>query len=95
MPRAKDPLIRIAGLKAVLEKHFRRGFSHQYVSKIADKVAREALIVADRRQIEERMDFTRENYRMMREELLKVVYWRDGVILHSYQLPCSSARLRG
>jgi hypothetical protein len=62
----------------VLEKHFNRGFSHQYVSKIADKVAREALIVADRRQIEERMDFTRENYRMMREELLKIVYWKDG-----------------
>jgi hypothetical protein len=24
------------------------------------------------------MNFTRENYRMMREELLKIVYWRDG-----------------
>jgi hypothetical protein len=46
--RAKDPLISVAGLEAVLEKHFDRGFSHQYVSKVADKVAREALIVADR-----------------------------------------------
>ena len=36
------------------------------------------LIVADRTQIEERMNFTRENYRMMREELLKIVYWKDG-----------------
>src|SRR5258708_30440016 len=24
------------------------------------------------------MAFTRENYRMMREELLKIVYWKDG-----------------
>jgi hypothetical protein len=75
---AKDPLITVLGLKHALEKHFNRGFSHQYVSKIADKVAREALIVADRTQIEERMNFTRENYRMMREELLKIVYWKDG-----------------
>lgn len=73
--RAKDPLIRVAGLKAILENHFKRGFSHQYVSKIANKVACEGLIEIDRTQIEERMQFTRENYRMMRERLLKVVYW--------------------
>jgi hypothetical protein len=41
--RAKDPLITVARLEAALEKHFNRGFSHQYVSKIADKVAREGL----------------------------------------------------
>jgi hypothetical protein len=76
--RAKDPLITVLGLEHALEKHFKRGFSHQYVSKIADKVARESLIVANRTQIEERMNFTRENYRMMREELLKIVYWKDG-----------------
>ncbi len=63
--RAKDPLISVARLKIVLEEHFERGFSYQYVSKIADKVAREALIVADRTKIEEGMNFTRENYRIM------------------------------
>lgn len=73
--RAKDPLISVARLKAELEKHFDRGFSHQYVSKIGDKVAREAIVQADRTQIEQRLNFTRENYRMMREELLKIVYW--------------------
>jgi hypothetical protein len=40
--RAKDPLITVDGLEHALEKHFDRGFSHQYVSKIADKVSREA-----------------------------------------------------
>jgi hypothetical protein len=76
--RAKDPLITVSGLEHALEAHFRRGFSHQYVSKIADKVAREGLIEADRTRIGARMNFTRDNYRLMREELLKVVYWRDG-----------------
>jgi hypothetical protein len=74
--RARDPLIRVAGLKAVLEEHFGRGFSHQYVSKIADKVAREGLIDADRTKIEERLQSTRENYRLMRERLLQIIYWR-------------------
>ena len=73
--RAKDPLITVSGLEHALEKHFDRGFSHQYVSKIADKVSREGLIEMDRTRIEDRMNFTRENYRMMPEELLKIVYW--------------------
>ena len=73
--RAEDPLITVSGLEHALEKHFNRGFSHQFVSKIADKVARKSLIVADRTQIAKRMNCARENYRMMREELLKVVYW--------------------
>jgi len=76
--RARDPLISVMRLKEKLEEKFSRGFSHQYVSKIADKVAREAIVELDRTQIEQRMSFTRENYRMMREELLKVVYWKDG-----------------
>jgi hypothetical protein len=54
---------------------FPAGFAHQYVSKIADKIAREALVQADRTQIEERMNFTRENYRMMREALFNIIYW--------------------
>jgi hypothetical protein len=74
--RAKDPLSTVAGLKHALEEHFQRGFSHQYVSKIADKVAREGLIEADRTQIEQRMNFTRENYRMMRDRMMKIIYWK-------------------
>jgi hypothetical protein len=74
--RAKDPLIRVAGLKAALEDHFGRGFSHQYVSKIADKVAREGLMEADRTKIEDRLQTTRENYRLMRERLLEIIYWK-------------------
>jgi hypothetical protein len=79
--RAKDPLITVSGLEHALEEHFQRGFSHQYVSKIADKVAREALIVADRTQIEQRMNFTRENYRMMRDRMLKIIYWTPPEVI--------------
>ena len=63
--RAKDPLITVLGLEHALET-FQRRFPHQYVSKVADKVARESIARSDRAEIEARMNFTRENYRMMR-----------------------------
>jgi hypothetical protein len=68
--RAKDPLITVSGLEKALENHFQRGFSHQYVSKIADKVARESLIDADRTQANASTSPAR-----TREELPKIVYW--------------------
>jgi hypothetical protein len=77
--RAKDPLISITKLKELLEKHFNdraTGFSHNYVSKLADKVSHEALIEVDRAKIEHRIVRTRENYRIIRERLLEIIYWR-------------------
>jgi hypothetical protein len=44
---------------------------------VVQKVEREAMIEIDRAQIEQRLKFTRENYRMMRQALLKVVYWTE------------------
>jgi hypothetical protein len=73
--RAKAPLIAVSGLGQALEKRFDRGFSRRCIAKVADKVARQSLLEIDRMKIEERLDFTRQNYRMMREELLKIVYW--------------------
>jgi hypothetical protein len=61
--RAVDPLISFAALEERLEKKLHRGFSYKYVAKLAGKVARQALVEADRTKIEERLAFTRENYR--------------------------------
>jgi hypothetical protein len=73
--RAKDPLISVVALQEQLEQRFNRTFSRKYIAKLAMKVERQGLVEADRTKLEERMQFTRENYRMMREELLKIVYW--------------------
>jgi hypothetical protein len=73
--RALDPIINVVALQVMLEKKFKRTFRHEYVSKLLHKVAREGLIEADRTQIEERLAQTRENYRLIRERLLKIVYW--------------------
>jgi hypothetical protein len=76
--RAKDPLVSVDALQDMLEKKLGRTFRRKYISRLAGKVARQALIEVNRTQIEQRMAVTRENYRMMREQLLKIVYWKDG-----------------
>jgi hypothetical protein len=78
--RAKDPLISVVDLQEQLEKQLSRTFSRKYIAKLAFKVERQALQEADRTKLEERIQFTRENYRMARERLLKILYWNpeDG-----------------
>jgi hypothetical protein len=76
--RALDPLISVSALEQRLEKKFKRGFSYRYIAKLADKIARQALVEADRTKIEERLAFTRENYRIVRERLMKIVCWQPG-----------------
>jgi hypothetical protein len=73
--QALDPLITVSQLQKALEKKFNRTFDWTYLRKLHEKVSRQALIEADRTQIEQRLAPTRETYRMMRERLLKIVYW--------------------
>lgn len=73
--RALDPLISTEGLVETLNKRFNRSFDWRYVKKLAEKVERHMLVEIDRAKIDERLAFTRENYRMMRTELMKIVYW--------------------
>ena len=73
--RAIDPLISYGALVENVSKRFNREFDQRYIKKVTDKIERQMLIEVDRTKIEERMAFTRENYRMVREELLKILYW--------------------
>lgn len=75
---ALDPLINITRMQKHLEEQFDRSFSFYYVRKLMHKVAAQSRMEADRTQIEQRMYFTRENYRMMRERLLEIVYWKPN-----------------
>jgi hypothetical protein len=73
--RAQDPLISVSDLHSILEKKLGRSFSRKYIAKLSDKVARQSLVEADRTKIEQRLDFTRENYRIVRERLMRIVCW--------------------
>jgi len=74
--RAKDALISTDNIRKILEEKYQRGFSYQYVAKLVEKVAREAIVEVDRAKIEQRLAFTRENARMARERLLQIIYWK-------------------
>jgi Tripartite tricarboxylate transporter family receptor len=77
---------------------FSRGFSRKYVAKLSSKVAREAMVSADRMQIEERLSITRENYRVLRDRrYLNVPPSRipgDGGDDRSNDLPTDAETLR-
>ena len=66
--QARDPLINVSGVQKELQRKMHRTFDRTYRKRLCEKVARESRIEVDRAQIEDRMNFTRENYRMMREE---------------------------
>lgn len=91
--RAKDPLITVVGLQEALERQFQREFSRAYLTKLNDKVARETRMEIDRAKIEPRLAFTRENYRLMREELLKIVYWTPQSVEPGVPKPLAKDRV--
>ena len=72
---AKKPTITMTALKEQLDEVFGRDFHFSYLRKLVGKVRNEISYEIDTAKIEPRLAFTRENYRMMREELLKIVYW--------------------
>jgi hypothetical protein len=75
---AIKPVITMTALKERIEDVFGRGFDYEYIRRLVGKVRNEIVVEIDRTRIEQRMAFTRENYRLMREELLKIVYWKVG-----------------
>jgi len=72
---AKKPTITMLALKEQLEKEFGRDFHFSYLRKLVGKVRNEISYEIDTAKIEPRLAELRENYRVMREALLKIVYW--------------------
>ena len=72
---AKKPTITMTALQEQLEKEYGRDFHFSYLRKLVGKVRNEIVHDVDRATIEPRLAELRENYRVMREELLKIIYW--------------------
>jgi hypothetical protein len=72
---AKKPTITILSLKERMEETFGRDFHFSYLRKLVSKVRNEISYEIDSAAIEPRLAELRENYRVMREALLKIVYW--------------------
>lgn len=72
---AKKPTTTVTALKELLEKEFGRDFHFTYLRKLVGKVRNEISREIDTVKIE-RLAELREYYRMMRERLYKIVYWK-------------------
>jgi len=72
---AKQPTITMLALKERMEETFGRDFHFSYLRKLVGKVRNEISYEIDSAAIEPRLAELRENYRVMREALLKIVYW--------------------
>jgi hypothetical protein len=73
---AKTPTVTILGLKAALEQEYGRNFHFNYIRKLLGKVRGEITHEIDTAKIEPRIAATRENYRLVRDRLAKIVFWQ-------------------
>jgi hypothetical protein len=96
---AIDPIATIPELTEPLNKRLSHSFDPRYIKKLTDKVAHQLIIESDRLRIEDRMKVTRENRRIVREELQAVLHSgapsKDRVPVTLYSTPYWSRRARG
>jgi hypothetical protein len=101
---AIDPIATIPELTERLNKRLNHSFDPRYIKKLTDKVTRQLIVESDRMQIEDRMKVTRENHRIAREELLRIlasgapskdrVEAAKALVMHSSCSTSPSSRLR-
>jgi hypothetical protein len=68
-------------------------FDPRYVKRLRDKVIRQNLVELDRAQIESRIAGTRENYRIVREELMKIMLWTPDNAVPGVPKPLAKDRV--
>jgi hypothetical protein len=90
---AKKPTITMTALQEQLEKEYGRDFHFSYLRKLVGKVRNEIVHDVDRATIAPRLAELRENYRLMREELLKIVYWNPETAPQGVPKPLARDRV--
>ncbi len=75
---ALDPIITQTKLLEYLEKRFNKTFDHRYVTRLVNKVSKEAMPDLDREKIEPRLKEIRELFRVGRENLLQIAFDTKG-----------------
>jgi hypothetical protein len=76
-----------------LSKRLDHSFDPGYIKRLRDKVIRQNPIEMDRTKIEERLASTRENYRVVREELMKIMYWTPDNAVPGMPMPLAKDRV--
>jgi hypothetical protein len=72
---AINPLVTIRSMQTMMEKRTGHSIGDKYLSKLMQKIRREAIIRSDVKRIDERLTEVRERNRVHIEHLERVVYW--------------------
>ncbi len=72
---ALNPLISIRNLQKVVEYNTHRPIGDKYLMRLLGKIRGEVIAQADRQGVAERLTEVKERFRVLRKELLRIVYW--------------------
>lgn len=87
---ALDPLMSVYSLQETLEIRFKRKFAREYLAKQIKKLSGQMRRDLDTVKVSDRLKGTRDTYRLVRERLLKVVYWKPSDSANGIKAPFHS-----
>lgn len=76
---AIDPLINAMQIKKIVDRKFNRDTEYQYILRLVKKVSGEVAVRIDKEKIAPRVAAMREDFRLARENLLRIAYG-EGII---------------
>jgi hypothetical protein len=90
---AVNPLVSVRRMQEIVEKNTGRLLSDKYTAKLMKKLRRRAIIESDRKQVNERLSEVRERFRVLTDDLMRIIYWTPE-IAKIYGQPCPSFKER-
>ena len=91
---AANPLVSIRRMQQIVESNTGRPIGDKYVSKLMLKIRRQAVVESDRKKMNERLAEVRERYRLLIEDLQRIICWKPEYLkAYGTQYPNFKERL--
>ncbi|MFA6918238.1 MAG: hypothetical protein WC285_05440 [Candidatus Gracilibacteria bacterium] len=91
---AVNPLVSIRRMQRLVETNTGRSISDKYTAKLMHKIRRRAVVQSDRKRMNERLAEVRERYRILMQELSRIIFWnREHLRKYGLRQPNLKERL--
>ncbi len=77
---AVNPFVSIRKMQELVKENTGHSISDKYTVKLMRKIRRRAVIQSDRKKMNERLAEVREKFRILTDDLFRIVYWRADFI---------------
>jgi hypothetical protein len=78
---AANPRVSIRRMQGIVEENTGKSISDKYVSKLMEDMRIQALMESDMKTVTTRLSEVRERYRLLIEDLTRVIYWKQEYLL--------------